>query len=99
MTLFRYTHEFNHTFKKLFFLLLAYFKRINMKKALAAGSLFILGIPSTSIAHPGHGETDGYTIIHYFTEPVHAVIAIGVLAAVAVFIRQMRRSKQANKSN
>lgn len=56
-------------------------------------------LPLITLAHPGHGETDGYTITHYFTEPVHAVIAIGVLAAVVVFIRQMRKSKQVNKNN
>ena len=56
-------------------------------------------LPLITLAHPGHGETDGYTITHYFTEPVHAVIAIGVLAAVVVFIRQMGKSKQVNKNN
>jgi hydrogenase/urease accessory protein HupE len=70
-----------------------------MKKAIACISLFVFCLPLIALAHPGHGETDGYTIIHYFIEPVHAVIAIGVLAAVTAFIRQLRKSKQANKNN
>jgi hypothetical protein len=67
-----------------------------MKKVLSTLSFFILCMPFISSAHPGHGDTDGYTITHYFTEPVHVAIALGSLAAVAVFIRQMRKSKQAN---
>ena len=70
-----------------------------MKKTLAGLSLFILCMPLFSIAHPGHGTADGFTITHYFTEPVHAVIAMGVLAAVAVYIRQVRRNKQTNKNS
>ncbi len=70
-----------------------------MKKAIPCISLLVLCLPLITLAHPGHGETDGYTITHYFTEPVHAVIAIGVLAAVVVFIRQMGKSKQVNKNN
>ena len=69
-----------------------------MKKIIAALSLFILCMPFNSIAHPGHGTTDGYTITHYFTEPVHAVIAVGMLTAVAVYIWQVRKNRQANKN-
>jgi hypothetical protein len=79
--------------------LTCYLNRIIMKKVLTALSLFILCIPSISLAHPGHGDTDGYTITHYFTEPVHVVIAIAVLTAVAVYTRQVRKNKQANKNS
>lgn len=67
---------------------------MNMKKLAAPIMIITVCIPIFSFAHPGHGETGGYTIIHYFTEPVHAVIAIGVLIAVAAYIRQLRKSKQ-----
>jgi hydrogenase/urease accessory protein HupE len=100
MILFTDIPDVNHKpcfFFRLF--LTCYLNRINMKKILTALSLFVLCIPSISLAHPGHGNTDGYTITHYFTEPVHVVIAIGVLAAVAVYTRQVRKSKQANKNN
>lgn len=70
-----------------------------MKKILAVLSFLIAGAPFISFAHPGHGDTDGYTIIHYFKEPVHAVIAMGVLAAAAVYLRQVRKNKEVNKNN
>ncbi len=51
-------------------------------------------LPALTWAHPGHGETDGYTITHYFTEPQHAIITLGVLTAITVFIiRERRKSK------
>ncbi len=54
----------------------------------------ILLLPALTWAHPGHGETDGYTITHYFTEPQHAIITLGVLTAITVFIiRERRKSK------
>jgi hypothetical protein len=39
-----------------------------MKKVL---SLLLLVLPFISFAHEGHGHTGGFTIIHYFTEPMH----------------------------
>jgi hypothetical protein len=59
-----------------------------MKKITASLALFV---PALTWAHPGHGETDGYTIIHYFSEPQHAIITLGVLAAVTVYIIRERR--------
>lgn len=62
-----------------------------MKKVIVALAVLL---PAISWAHPGHGDTDGYTIIHYFTEPQHAVITLGVLAAVTVYIvRERRKTK------
>ena len=48
-----------------------------MKKIFAAFSTLALFLPVIALAHPGHGETGGFTITHYFLEPVHAVISIG----------------------
>jgi hypothetical protein len=68
-----------------------------MKKIIVAAlSLFVLCLPLVSSAHPGHGGTDGYTIIHYFVEPMHAVVAISALFGAALYIRQLRRNKQQN---
>jgi len=48
------------------------------------------------LAHPGHGGHEGgYTIIHYFIEPMHAVVTIGCIVAVIAFVRMSRKkSKQ-----
>jgi len=49
--------------------------------------------PLASFAHPGHGETGGYSIIHYFTEPVHAIVTLSVFALAYVVVRVMRKRK------
>ncbi len=68
-----------------------------MKKFVTAAlSLVILCMPLISLAHPGHGETGGYTIIHYFTEPMHAVFTYSVLLGAVAFIMYSRKSKQHN---
>jgi hypothetical protein len=64
-----------------------------MKKIAFVVSLAALACPLFVAAHPGHGEHGGYTITHYFTEPVHAVVGIGILIAafsVAYFVQQKK---------
>ncbi len=62
-----------------------------MKKFIASAAVLM---PLVTMAHPGHGGTDGYTIIHYFTEPQHAIITFGILAATGVFIAWERKQKK-----
>lgn len=60
-----------------------------MKKFLfAIGSIF----PIAAIAHPGHGGTDGFTIIHYMREPEHIVLGVLVLAFVYAVVRKKSKS-------
>ena len=70
-----------------------------MKKIAFAVSLAALASPLFVAAHPGHGEHGGYTITHYFTEPVHAVAAIGILIAAfaVVFFIQQKKEPVKNK--
>lgn len=58
--------------------------------------IFIAFLPEVLLAHPGHGgHKGGYTIIHYFIEPMHAVVTIGCIVAVIAFVRMSRnKSKQ-----
>lgn len=62
-----------------------------MKKIAATCAVLF---PLISLAHPGHGETEGYTIIHYFTEPQHAFITLGIFALTAVYISRERKKRQ-----
>lgn len=62
-----------------------------MKKIIA--SLVTL-TPLLALAHPGHGESEGYTIIHYFSEPQHALVTLGVVVVTGIFIAWEKRSKQ-----
>lgn len=64
-----------------------------MKKIIAASSIIFMLFPFLVSAHPGHGEMGGYTITHYFTEPVHAVVSIGLLACIVVYIKLSGPSK------
>lgn len=55
-----------------------------MKKSLTAFVFLLMSLPLITIAHPGHGDDGGYTIKHYFNEPLH--IGISVVLFVAVYI-------------
>ena len=59
-------------------------------------SLLAASLPFVAFAHPGHGGTDGYTIIHYFSEPQHAFISLGVMAVAIVLIVRERNKRKAN---
>ncbi len=54
-------------------------------------------LPLLVVAHPGHGETDGFSIIHYFSEPMHAIATAGALVVMFAGYRYFRRKKQHNK--
>lgn len=66
-----------------------------MKKVISLTlSFFLLSMPLVSLAHPGHGETGGYTIIHYFIEPMHAVVTYSILFGTLAYIIYRRTNKQ-----
>jgi hypothetical protein len=64
------------------------------KTAICLSLLATVVSPLFSSAHPGHGETDGYSITHYFTEPVHAIATVGMLVAAVALIYITQRKKQ-----
>jgi hypothetical protein len=57
--------------------------------------LLAASLPILAFAHPGHGGSDGYTIIHYFSEPQHAIISLAVMAAAIVLIVRERNKRKA----
>jgi len=70
-----------------------------MKKVIVALSLFVLCMPLISFAHPGHGTTDGYTITHYFTEPVHLIIPLSILIVGIIYFRYLIRNRQQKENS
>jgi hypothetical protein len=70
-----------------------------MKKVSAALSFLVLCMPFISMAHPGHGESGGFTITHYFTEPVHVIISVSIIIAIVVYIRNLYRNKQQQENS
>ena len=71
-------------------------KEIQMLKRLVIIPLLLLLCPIFTFAHPGHGETGGYTIIHYFVEWNHAIITWPLLVAGVVFLRIRAGKKKAD---
>jgi hypothetical protein len=60
-----------------------------MKQFIIFSSLLCsLLVPNLTFAHPGHGDHthDGFSIIHYFTEPEHGLVTIGILISIAVVL-------------
>jgi hypothetical protein len=54
-------------------------------------------LPGSASAHPGHGETEGFSITHYFTEPVHATATIGMIIAIVAGINYLRKRQSRDK--
>lgn len=50
--------------------------------------------PLSLLAHPGHGETDGFTITHYFVEPVHVILFVAALSLTVVSAKYIIRKRQ-----
>jgi len=77
------------------FLILVSVKQTKMKKIILISLLASL-IPFLGFAHEGHGHTHGFTITHYFVEPEHLLLLIGVLAAGILFFgRHIKKEKKA----
>lgn len=57
-------------------------------------------LPFTVNAHPGHGDHthDGFSVIHYFTEPEHIAVIVTLLVTVVVAL-MVRRRKAAKKTS
>ena len=53
--------------------------------------------PLLSMAHPGHGETGGFTITHYIVEPVHLFAAICLLSITIALYSYIKRSTKPAK--
>ncbi|MEP7111124.1 MAG: hypothetical protein ABI760_24215 [Ferruginibacter sp.] len=70
-----------------------------MKIITAILGLLVLSLPLICLAHPGHGETDGFTIIHYFKEPVHVSVFLVALTGTVFFIRYLFRNRQRHENS
>lgn len=70
-----------------------------MKKLLSFFILPALLLPFSVMAHPGHGDSDGYTIIHYFREPVHAVIPLVFFIALIAYIHMLEQRSRKKQKN
>ena len=51
-------------------------------------------MPVAVMSHPGHGETEGFTITHYLVEPIHVIATIGILFFVVVIVKWFKRKRK-----
>lgn len=69
-------------------------KKIVMK-SLTVFLLLVALTPLLTYAHPGHGETEGWSIIHYFIEWPHILITWpSIVAVVLLSVIVWRRGQQ-----
>ena len=61
--------------------------------------LLLTIVPFITMAHPGHGEDEGFTIKHYFTQPEHIAFTLTALVLVAFVLsrRSVSKSKEEQK--
>lgn len=53
------------------------------KMSLVSSIIFFVFGNIALMAHPGHGATDGHSIIHYLTEPMHAMVLAAIVLMIA----------------
>lgn len=56
----------------------------NLRKLLLTTALMFIPVRALVWAHPGHGETSGGSLIHYLTEPMHAMVLGAVVLMIAI---------------
>ena len=66
-----------------------------MKRTSIIPGILLLVFPALSYAHDGHGHTEGYTITHYFTEPLHLAITAAILLMSGILVaKRIARNKR-----
>ncbi len=90
--------DFTQPAKPLLCLILVKLKLFCMKKSIAMLLTAFSSFPLIADAHPGHGEDGGYTIIHYFTQPVHAVLSLSVVALMAYIVVSIYKNSRKQKA-
>lgn len=95
MTVFISRDDFCHDDWLLSDLILIKISRHMKKIAMFCIAAFLL--PASGWSHPGHGghgEREGYTIIHYFTTMPHALVMWGVVIGAAIYFRHLYRKER-----
>ena len=46
------------------------------------------------LAHAGHGVTEGHSLVHYLSEPIHVTMILVGVAALSILARHILRTLQ-----
>lgn len=63
-------------------------------------SIILLIIDKAALfAHPGHGDSAGHSLLHYLTEPMHAMVFGAVVLMIAIssiwlILKMKKRAKE-----
>ena len=60
--------------------------------------LFAMTATTTLFAHDGHGRTEGSSILHYLSEPYHAIalfLGVASIAGALLIVRRRRTARRA----
>lgn len=57
-------------------------------------TLLLTMLPFVTMAHPGHGDDEGFTIKHYFTQPEHVLFTLVALVLVAIVLGRKSLAKK-----
>lgn len=71
-----------------------------MKKLFSILTAIFFAIPFIVSAHPGHGDEDPASLLHWLKNPEHSiplVLAIAAIAYLVVRFNKNRQSKEAGK--
>jgi len=67
-------------------------KEIMIKLSIAVFASILT--PFIGFAHDGHGQTNGFTITHYFVEPQHALFTWCFLVGAFILVSHYRLKKK-----
>jgi membrane-anchored glycerophosphoryl diester phosphodiesterase (GDPDase) len=65
---------------------------IMKKVSLAFLSALLFALPGFS--HEGHGHISSKNPLHYFAEPLHAIVLVVVIAAIAYVVYRFQKEKK-----
>jgi hypothetical protein len=55
-----------------------------------------LFLAAPALAHEGHGRSEGGSLLHYLSEPLHAAAVVGAVLA-AIFVARALRAARASR--
>ena len=70
----------------------------NVKNLFVLSIIFLFTGITKLFAHPGHGTSDGNSLMHYLSEPLHAAILASIVIIIATSATWMIMRKKKNVS-
>ncbi|WP_228527720.1 hypothetical protein [Pararhodonellum marinum] len=69
-----------------------------MKKLISMLTAALFAVPFMVSAHPGHGEEDPQSLLHWLKNPEHSIPLVLAIAAIAYLVVRLNRNRQSKAS-